>query len=82
MQVNRSVFIPNGHTNPLTVFIAWLNLDLGIETCFYIQWDECLWENMATVCVSFLYLGVVRPHYFPEQPLHGGNKVTWFQSCI
>ena len=23
------------HTNVLTVFIAWLNLDLGIETCFY-----------------------------------------------
>ena len=22
-------------TNVLTVFIAWLNLDLGIETCFY-----------------------------------------------
>ena len=35
IQVNRSVFIPNGHTSLLTVFIAWLNLDLGIETCFY-----------------------------------------------
>ena len=22
-------------TNPLTVFVAWLNLDLGIETCFF-----------------------------------------------
>ena len=27
------------HTNVLTVFIAWLNLDLGIETCFYNEMD-------------------------------------------
>ena len=32
--VNKSVFYPPGTTNPLTVFIAWLNLDQGIETCF------------------------------------------------
>ena len=35
VQVNRSIFFPLGETNILTVFIAWLNLDLGIETCFY-----------------------------------------------
>ena len=37
--VNKSVFFPSGDTNIildiLRVFIAWLNLDLGIETCFY-----------------------------------------------
>ena len=37
--VNQSVFFPFGDTNIvldiLRVFIAWLNLDLGIETCFY-----------------------------------------------
>ena len=27
-------------TPPLSVFIAWLNLDLGIETCFYSGLDE------------------------------------------
>lgn len=32
---NQSIFFPSGSTNPLTVFIAWINLDLGIETCFY-----------------------------------------------
>ncbi len=31
--VNQSVLFPSGETNILTVFIAWLNLDLGIETC-------------------------------------------------
>ena len=37
--VNKSVFFPSRDTNIildiLRVFIAWLNLDLGIETCFY-----------------------------------------------
>ena len=35
VQVYRTIFLPAGQTNILTVFIAWLNLDLGIETCFY-----------------------------------------------
>ena len=39
VQINRSIFLPTGTrsilTNILTVFIAWLNLDLGFETCFY-----------------------------------------------
>ena len=33
--VNKEIFLPVGATNVLTVFIAWLNLDLGIQTCFY-----------------------------------------------
>ena len=37
--VNHAVFFPSGDTNVvldiLRVFIAWLNLDLGVETCFY-----------------------------------------------
>ena len=37
--VNQSVFFPSGDTNVvldiLRMFIAWINLDLGIETCFY-----------------------------------------------
>ena len=35
VQMNRAIFFPPGVTNVLTIFIAWLNLDLGIETCFY-----------------------------------------------
>ena len=37
--VNQSVYFPSGDTNVvldiLRVFVAWLNLDLGVETCFY-----------------------------------------------
>ena len=33
--VNRTIFLPVESTDALSVFIAWLNLDFGIETCFY-----------------------------------------------
>ena len=35
VQVGQSVFFPPGEINVLSVFIAWLNLDFGIETCLY-----------------------------------------------
>ena len=35
IQVNKGIFFPPGHTNLMTTFIAWLNLDFGIKTCFY-----------------------------------------------
>ena len=37
VQANKHLFLPEaGHTSGfLSVFIAWLNLDLGIRTCFY-----------------------------------------------
>ena len=34
IKVNEHLLFPEKQT-PLTVFISWLNLDLGIETCFY-----------------------------------------------
>ena len=35
VKVNQPIFFPNGPVTFLSQFIAWLNLDLGIETCFY-----------------------------------------------
>ena len=35
VKVNQPIFFPNGPVPFLSQFIAWLNLDLGIETCFY-----------------------------------------------
>ena len=32
---STGIFFPNGSIPVLSQFIAWLNLDLGIETCFY-----------------------------------------------
>ena len=35
VKANEYVFFPQTQTNPLTVFIAWLNLDLGVKTCLF-----------------------------------------------
>ena len=39
VKVNEYIFFPQKQTNFLTVFISWLNLDLGIETCFFDSLD-------------------------------------------
>ena len=33
--VNRTIFLPVESTDAFALFIAWLNLDFGVETCFY-----------------------------------------------
>ena len=53
IQANRLFFFPTGKVNVLTVFIAWLNLDLGIETCFY--------DGMTTY--AYTWLQFVFPFY-------------------
>ena len=35
IQMNNQAFFPRATINFFTVFISWLNLDLGIEICFY-----------------------------------------------
>ena len=35
ISANKDLFYDQPDTNPITLFIAWFNLDLGIETCFY-----------------------------------------------
>ena len=34
IKANQYLYYDQSSTNPMTLFIAWLNLDLGIETCF------------------------------------------------
>ena len=36
---NRTIFLPVESTDAFSVFTAWLNLDFGIETCFYNEMD-------------------------------------------
>ena len=40
LTANHSLFLPPSTSSFLTVFISWLNLDLGIETCFYNGMDS------------------------------------------
>ena len=50
LAVNSATFIQPHTTNILTVFIAWINLDLGIETCFYDGMD-----TYAKVWLQFVF---------------------------
>ena len=69
--VNRSVFLPSRQENVLTIFIAWLNLDLGIETCFYDGMDTFartwlqfafplyVWAIVGAVVILSRYYGTI-----------------------
>ena len=40
LTANHSLFLPFVTPNFLIIFVSWLNLDLGIETCFYTGMDS------------------------------------------
>ena len=58
---NYHIFFPHTSNNPASIFIAWLNLDLGIQTCFYNgldayakTWLEFAFPVYIWVIVGFL----------------------------
>ena len=81
VQANRSLFIPLGDTNVLTVFIAWLNLDLGIETCFYdgmnayvFTWLQFLFPFYVWILIGLI---IVMSHYSRRvSKIFGTNPVA------
>ena len=46
---NHHIFLPRDQSKVFTVFVAWLNLDLGIETCFYNGMD-----TFFITCLQFV----------------------------
>ena len=42
---NANIFLPFRKTNFITVFIAWLNLELGFDTCFFDGMDA-FWKTL------------------------------------
>ena len=58
---NHHIFFPQSSNNPAVIFIAWLNLDLGIQTCFYNgmdayakTWLELVFPVYIWMIVGFL----------------------------
>ena len=58
---NHHIFFPQSSNNPAVIFIAWLNLDLGIPTCFYNgmdayakTWLDLVFPVYIWVIVGFL----------------------------
>ena len=45
VHANASVFLPFRKTNFITVFIAWLNLELGFDVCFF-EYMNAFWKTL------------------------------------
>ena len=61
IQANYQAFFPRDTVNFFTVFLAWLNLDFGIETCFYngmniyvYSWLQFLFPLYLWVLISII----------------------------
>ncbi len=54
LAANQSIFIP--FHNALIVFISWVNLDLGIETCFYDGMNSQAKVLLQLVFPAYLFL--------------------------
>ena len=57
----QATFFPRGQYNVLTVFIAWLNLDLGLETCFFDGLDTYFktWLQFAFPLYIWVLVGAI-----------------------
>ena len=54
VKIYEPIFFPNGPVKLLSQFISWLNLDLGIETCFIDGLDSC-----SKAWLQFIFPGYV-----------------------
>ena len=84
---NRTIFLPVKSPDVLSVFIAWLNLDLGIETCFYNGMDSYskTWLQFVFPAYIWMIVGlvVVVCNYSPRfANLLGSNPVSVLATLI
>ena len=85
--VNRSIFLPGGTTNVLSVFIAWLNLDFGFETCFYNGMDAYskTWLQFVFAVYIWVIVGLlIFASHFSQRfaKLLGNNPVSVLATLI
>ena len=81
LQVKRSLFFPQNTINLLTVFLAWLNLDLGFQTCFYDGLDAyaLTWLQFAFPLYVWLIIGLmifISRYSITVSKLIGSNPVA------
>ena len=84
---NRAIFLPVKSTDALSVFIAWLNLDFGIETCFYDGMDAYskTWLQFVFPVYLWVLVGLVIlvSHYSQRfANLLGSNPVSVLATLI
>ena len=56
---NKSILLPFQETNFITVFISWLNLELGIDTCYFPEMDTYTKTWLQLAFSSYVILLVV-----------------------
>ena len=56
VQANKIIFFPENTVNILTVFIAWMNLDLGFRTCFYDGMDAYVQTWLQFVFPVYIWI--------------------------
>ena len=66
VHVNGTFFFEKRHTNPLTMFVSWFNLDFGFETCFYNGMDASSKAWMQFVFPFYLWV-MIAVIYFASQ---------------
>ena len=57
--VNKAVLVPDDTFRGLTIFLSWLNLDFGIEACFFDGMDQYAKTWLQFVFPSYLLLLVL-----------------------
>ncbi len=59
LKMNQAFLLPKNEANILTIFIAWLNLDLGIDLCFYDGMDSIAKTFLQFVFPLYIWLLVI-----------------------
>ena len=87
VKLNESVFFPRGNIPVISQFIAWLNLDWGIEMCFYDGLDS-YWKIMLQfvfpVYLWFLVIAIILVcrYSFKLSRLCGHNAVPVLATLV
>ena len=84
---NRTIFLPVESTNAFSIFIAWLNLDFGIETCFYNGMDvySKTWLQLVFPVYIWVLVGlmILLSHYSRRfANMLGNNPVSVLATLI
>ncbi|XP_064397140.1 uncharacterized protein LOC135344016 isoform X2 [Halichondria panicea] len=53
---NQTVFFPEGFFPGYTIFISWLNLNFGIETCFYDGMNQIAYSGLQFVFPVYIWI--------------------------
>ena len=78
LQANHQAYFPRATINFFTVFTSWLNLDLGIETCFYYGMDIYTYSWFQFLFPFYVWLLVTL-----NQLLNDLGRIMWqfWQHC-